>query len=169
MTSGKTSQGGSMDSDDTIRLKIKAVLQSAAPLAVVFPWWVLKDGFDQWPGILRADSTDLDPATGKKRIHAYVIKREDSQGEWVAAKREKRRYFYQIFAFHYFSLGSETDNSEKLFIAEIDSITALFAVPENLDHSLKRVEPIRWQTRVNTGQFGETLHIGIGSLELQPC
>ncbi|HKX32097.1 MAG TPA: hypothetical protein VJ302_30705 [Blastocatellia bacterium] len=159
-----------MVSDDSIREKIAQVIQAQASKAVVFRWWVLGDDYSQWPGVLRAGSTDLDPATSKKRIHAYVIKRETSEGTRRDPYRVKRIYRYQILAFHYFFMGTEENNSEKLFTAELDAITAVLDDRAGLvDPSLQRADPINWQTKINTGQFGETLHIGIGSLSLEPC
>jgi hypothetical protein len=145
-----------------------AGIQSVAPLAVVYPWWVLPEDPIAWPGVLRADSNDLD-AAGKKRIHAYVIKRDDTDGERVDSSRVRRRYFYTILGFHYFFIGSQTNNSEKLFTAEIDAITAYFDNRTTLPAALGGVEVFRCRTRVNNKTFGEQLHLGFGSLELRPC
>lgn len=157
-----------LDSDDTIRLAIAAGIEGIATLAVVFPWWVLPEDPIAWPGALRADSIDLD-SQGNKRVHAYVMKRDDSEGERVDARRVKRIYRYNIMAFHYFDMGTKTANSEKLFTAEIDAISAYFDNRVPLPAALARVEVLIWRTRVNNKTFGEQLHLGFGTLELAPC
>jgi hypothetical protein len=50
---------------------IKTVIETCAPKAAVFDWWVLGDDYKKWPSLLRS-SSDLG-SNNKPRTHGYVV------------------------------------------------------------------------------------------------
>ncbi len=155
-------------SDDTIRLKVAEVIEAAAPLAVVYPWWVLDDE-GQWLAVLKTGAKDFDSA-GNARVHGYVMIRQDTDGRLVGNHGARRTYIYQIAAFHYFFMGTKTNNSEKLFSAEIDAVAAAFDAPTPLSPLDVRLQkPIHFVCDVKPKRFSETLHTGIADLIVEGC
>lgn len=153
-----------MATDADIRTALTAVLTTAAPLAVVYPWWCLGADQDKWPGILRS-TLDLD-ANGAKRTHGYVLTRKDSTGEDVAMRGTRRTSRYTIAALHYYTTGTTAANSDLTFHAEIDAITAALDDKTTLDALLQRRKPITWALDLKT-LGGELVHIGMGSVEIE--
>jgi hypothetical protein len=153
--------------DSVLRAKISDVIETNAPKAVVFSYWVL--GFDQttWPGLLRS-ALDLGP-TGTKRVHGYVVTRRESTGVEKGINCVRRNYTYLIYGFHYYYSGPEADNSEKLMTAEVDLISTAFDLRQSLDPDIARIPtPISWTFGMGS-VGGELLHIITGTLVLQPC
>lgn len=155
--------------DEQNRVAIAAVIEAAAPLAVVFPFWVF--GFeaeDKWPGFLRSPD-DLN-SDGKKRVHGYVVTRRNSAGVDSGLCGVKRRAEYLIFGVHYYLTGDSNSRSEDLFGTEIDAITA--ALDDRLalatvHPELARREPVSWTFNLKS-YGGEMVHIAVGTLAIEP-
>lgn len=154
-------------SDATIRDAIGDVIAAAAPLAVVYRWWVLGADEGQWPGYLRSTS-DTD-SSGRKRVHGYVITRRQSTAEEVGNRNVARRtHTYWILGFHYYSTGTQASNSEDTFSAEIDAISDELDDKAGLVSALSRREPVSWDFDLKS-VGGELLHIARGIITVQPC
>lgn len=148
-------------SDEDIRTAIAGVITTAAPLAVVFPWWVLGVKQDMWPGMLRS-SQDSD------RVHGYVITRTADEGREVAMRCVERAWSYDIWAIHYYQTGTSAANTDLTFNEELDTITAAFDNVASLANALKRRSPIRWTIDLNV-YGGELLHFAVGQITFDPC
>jgi hypothetical protein len=146
-------------SDHDIRIDLQAVIEAAAPLAVVFPWWCLGFDLPQWPGMLVSDD-DQD------RPHGWIITRQAISRAEAANGLTDRRATYAIWCFHYYDTGSEAANSEDLFQAEIDAVAdALGAASVSGIH----LEPVQFP-RILIAKFGEELlHVAQGSMEVVYC
>lgn len=154
-------------SDSTIRDALGDAIATAAPLAVVYRWWVLGQDDSQWPGLLRS-SLDTD-ADGRKRVHGYVITRRGSTGEYVGNKTAARRtHTYWILGFHYYSTGTQSSNSEDTFSAEIDAIMDSLDDKASAVSALSRMEPVAWDFDLKSFG-GELIHIARGVLTVTPC
>ena len=103
--------------DQQIRSEIETVIKTAAPLAIVYPWWVLGVRQDMWPALLRS-SSDGD------RVHGYVITRAKDDGREKSMRCVVRNWTYDIYAAHYYATGNKTTNTDLTFNAEIDLITS---------------------------------------------
>jgi len=147
--------------DLDIRTALESVITTAAPLAVVYPWWVLGVKQDMWPGLLRS-STDSD------RVHGYVITRTQDAGREVAMRCVERDWSYDIWALHYYQTGNKAANSDLTFNTELDAITAALDDVASLANALKRRQPIRWAIDLNV-YGGELLHFAVGSITIDPC
>ena len=158
--------------DTSIRAALKSVIETAAPLAVVFDWWVLGANEDQWPGYLRS-SSDLD-ANGQKRVHGYVITRIGADpNEGRATRRNsasvRRMFQYSILALRYYdSSSTSASNSDVTFNAELDAISDALDDLTSVSATLSRAEPIAWA--VNLKPYGgELLHIARGVISVPSC
>jgi hypothetical protein len=145
--------------DQEIREGIGTVVQAAAPLAVVFPWWCL--GFDtgRWPGLVVS-------ANDQDRPHGWVITRSAEERSEVPGGLFDVKSTYQVWAFHYYATGNEDANSEDLFSAEIDAVaTAL--TPTSV--AGVRLEPLQFPI-ISIFQCGqELLHVAKGQLVASCC
>lgn len=147
--------------DNQIRTAIEGVITTAAPLAVVYPWWVLGVKQDMWPGLMRS-SADSD------RVHGYVITRAQDAGVEKAMRCVERKWSYDIWALHYYQTGTRAGNSDLTFNAELDAISAALDDVSTLDAALKRRSPINWMIDLNV-YGGELLHFAVGSITIDPC
>jgi hypothetical protein len=146
--------------DAQIREQIAAAIQIAAPKAIVFPFWVIGFNETDWPGALISPNDE-------KRVHGYVIGRRETDGFKRGNGCVRRTYGYFILGMHYYSGGPVTNNSEKLFSAEVDAITDKFDKPELLNSILARVQPLKLECFMRT--LGQQVHISRGTLFLSPC
>lgn len=147
--------------DAQVRTAIEGVIQTAASSAVVYPWWVLGVKQDMWPGILRSSSDS-------NRVHAYVFTRSANLGTEKAMRCVERTWSYDLWAFHYYSTGTRTANSDLTFNAELNAIADAFDDVSTLANALKRREPIRWTIDLNV-YGGELLHFAVGQLTIEAC
>lgn len=147
--------------DAQVRTAIEGVIQTAAPLAVVYPWWVLGTKPDMWPGSLRASADG-------NRVHAYVFTRSRDEGVEKAMRCVDRLWTYDLWAFHYYSTGTKTANSDLTFNAELNAVAAAFDDVATLTAALKRRQPLQWNIDLNV-YGGELLHFAVGSLTIEAC
>jgi len=147
--------------DAQIRTAVESVITTAAPLAVVFPWWALGIKQDMWPGSLRS-------ASDSNRVHGYVITRTADEGREVAMRCVERTWSYDVWGLHYHATGNKTANSDLSFNLELDAITAAFDDVATLPAALKRRSPIRWTIDLNV-YGGELLHFAVGQITIDPC
>jgi len=107
--------------DNEIRMALAAEIEIAAPLAIVWPRWVLGIDPSDWPAVMRS-------ANDQGRVHGYSMSRRSSSsvGEMSAHVSTESRYV--IVAVHYFEAGNDSTNSEDLFKAEIDAIRNRLAI-----------------------------------------
>lgn len=156
----------SLPSDKTIRLAIRAIIQTAAPKALVLTRWTLGsiENSGNWPGELKSPED-----SGK--VHGYVITREDLMGRKRKGSLIPRFWTYTIFSLHYHNGGTDAANSEDSFNAEIDAIVASFDSIANANvGGAKQTEddPIRF--RLDQRMYGGKLHhVALGTLILEPC
>jgi hypothetical protein len=102
-------------SDKDIKAAIAEVIETAAPLSVVFPWWVLGHEMEEWPGILRSpDDND--------RSHGWIITRRSNERTPGVGGTSDQRRLYHLWGFHYYETGNADLNTDDLFQAEIDAI-----------------------------------------------
>lgn len=148
-------------SDQQIRTALEGIITTAAPLAVVYPWWVLGVKQDMWPGLMRS-SSDSD------RVHGYVITRAQDEGVEKAMRCVNRSWSYDIWALHYYQTGNRIANSDLTFNTELDLITAALDDIVTVPNELKRRQPIRWTIDLNV-YGGELLHFAVGSITIDPC
>lgn len=148
-------------SDQQIRTALEGIITTAAPLAVVYPWWVLGVKQDMWPGLMRS-SLDSD------RVHGYVITRAQDEGVEKAMRCVNRSWSYDIWALHYYQTGNRTANSDLTFNTELDLITSALDDIATVPNELKRRQPIRWTIDLNV-YGGELLHFAVGSITIDPC
>ena len=148
--------------DSQIRESLRALIQAAAPLALVFPRWELGYNPVEWPGLIRS-SNDAG------RAHGWVITRRRNNGKKDHKRCVKRDWAYAVWGFHYYLTGDDALNSEDLFSAECD------AVAETLDKDLETaqpelqiIEPVDCQFDLY-GFGGEMLHVAQGVLIVRPC
>lgn len=151
-----------LPSDDDIRAAIKAVIVGAAPIAVVAGRWILKFEQAQWPGLLKSTADN-------GRTHGYVITRiRNGPGNVVGIGRRKRFWRYSIMGIHYYDTGTDAANSEKLFKAEIDAITAAFDAGPVAGTRQVQEELIDWQEDLKP--YGtEFCHVAMATLVVEPC
>ena len=149
-------------SDADVREAIRSVVATAAPLAVVFKWWVLGHKRETWPGLLRS-SSDAD------RVHGYIITRSKDEGEPKAMNCVRRLWTYDIAAFHYYATGTQSANTDLTFNAEVNALCDAFDDVTGLDASIRRIRtPLTF--RVDLDVFGsELLHIGQGQIVIEAC
>ena len=80
--------------ESNVRSAIESLIQTAAPNAVVFPWWVLGYQRDVWPGLLRSDADGGKgflrgiANLGNMAVRLYADTAEAREGH--AAFKEKR-------------------------------------------------------------------------------
>lgn len=152
--------------DAQIRTAIAITIATAAPLAAVYRWWALGAEPDDWPGMLRSES-DLD-ANSAPRVHGYVITRTGTTAEDAGPRGTKRTAEYTILAFHYYSTGTQSSNSETTFATEIDAVTAALDDKATIDAYLARRTPITWNFDLKS-YGGELLHIARGVISITLC
>jgi hypothetical protein len=149
--------------DAQIRTAILSVLASAAPNAVIFPWWALGHDPAMWPGILKPSS-----GPDANKVHGYVLTRTNSEGERRNSECVKRLFNYSIWGFYFYDeTSTNANNSDARFNAELDAITNAFIIAASLPAELRRVqeEP---QFRVDVDSFGgELLHFASGRLVVE--
>lgn len=154
----------SLPADKDVRIAIKAKIETGAPKAIVLRRWTLGpiEASSEWPAILRS-------ANDVNRTHGYVIVRPENDGEENGLHRITRLWTYTIFGLHYYETGDDSLNSEDLFNAELDAITAEFdLVASSTIGGAKRKEPLKW--RQDLKPYGGKLHhVGLGTLILEPC
>lgn len=157
--------------DATIRTALKTVIETAAPLAIVFPWWALGADEDEWPAILRSSA---DASGGRNRVHGYVITRSSNDAtEGRGGRRNpesvKRLFQYTILALHYYNTASTTaSNSDVVFNTELDAISDALDDLTTVSSTLARAEPIAWA--INLKSFGgELLHVARGLVSIPSC
>jgi hypothetical protein len=107
--------------DKDIRMALAAQIEIAAPLAIVWPRWVLGADPADWAGVMRSENDG-----GK--VHGYSMSRRSSSsvGEMSAHVSTESRYV--VVAVHYYLVGDDATNSEDIFKAEIDAIRAQLAL-----------------------------------------
>jgi hypothetical protein len=157
--------------DAQIRAALKSVITTAAPLAVVFDWWVLGAEEDQWAGLLRSS---LDASGGRNRVHGYVITRSGSDPNESRAGRTRRDQVrrsqqYTILALHYYDPASMTvTNSDAAFNLEIDAISDALDDLTTVSAHLAKAEPIQWAINLKSYN-GELVHIARGVISIPTC
>jgi hypothetical protein len=147
--------------DAQVRTAIETVIQTAAPLAVVYPWWVLGAKQDIWPGLVRS-------ASDGNRAHGYVFTRSRDEGIEKAMRCVDHLWTYDLMGFHYYSTGTKAANTDLTFNAELDAIAAAFDDVASLPAALKRRQPLQWNVDLNV-YGGELLHFAVGSLTIEAC
>lgn len=147
--------------DAQVRTAIEAVIVAAAPLAVVYPWWVLGADSAIWAGVLKSSSDG-------NRVHGYVLTRSRNVGVERGLRCVERTWSYDVWGFHHYSTGNRTANSDLDFNAELDAIALAFDDVASLPAQLKRRDPLEWQVDLNV-YGGELLHFAVGQLTLEAC
>jgi hypothetical protein len=155
----------SNDVDKQIRNKIKAIIQPAYPLAVIFPYNALSHDLDSWPGLFRL-------ADGG--VHGWIIKRAAAGGQWktFAAKRDRPVFDYDVWSFYKFRPESdETSNSDNEFGQITDTAYEDLRLEPilGLDGIIDKHDLLQYQriTTVNCGE--EILHFAQGRLTVHLC
>ena len=140
-------------------MDLKTVVQAAAPLAVVFPWWCLGFDMSRWPGLLTSPDDD-------DRPHGWVITRMSILRTEAAQGLTDRRAVYAIWGFHDYSTGSEASNSEDLFQAELDAVAD--ALGSDVVTGV-HLEPLQYP-QIQLSKFDqELLHLAKGDIGVVYC
>lgn len=155
--------------EEQIRAAIETVIKTAAPSAVVFPWWCLSGDINTWPGKLIPQSGD-----DADKVHGYVLTRRRTEpirgGDdgRVNACKVRRAFRYDIIGLHYHDTGNRTANSDLKFNAELDAICDAFVVVSSLPAALARshVPDFNVDLRLIGGALR---HIALGSLVVEQC
>lgn len=145
-----------------MRTALETVIATAAPKAVVFPWWALGHDQNEWPGMLK-------PATGLDagKVHGYVITRTNTEGERKNPQCVTRLFAYDIWGFHFNETGTRVTNTDQTFSAELDAITSAFINAATLPEAVRQVEE-ELSFRIDLDIFGgELLHYATGRLVLR--
>lgn len=149
-----------------MREAIETEIVAAAPLAVVFPWWVLDGEENEWPAKL-VSSSDSD------RVHGYVITRRGTRTQRENPNCVRRFFTYQIRGLRYYETGTRTSNSDLAYNAELDAICARFANKNRVDlpQAIKRIAAdseldFRADLKIVGGQL---LHIALGEITIEQC
>jgi hypothetical protein len=148
-------------SDNEVRNAILSIIQGAAPLAIVYPWWALGANTMLWPGMLQS------PNDGN-RIHGYVFTRIETRSKETAMRCVEKTWVYSIWGFHHYSTGTSSSNTDLDFVAEIDAINDAFNDIGNLPAPLKRRNPLDWGLDLHI-YGGELLHMGYTQLQMIAC
>jgi len=144
-----------------IRAAIETVINANTTGAVVFPWWVLGDDPNMWPGLLRS-------AADGDRVHGYVITRRRIDATETVFDRKSPQCAdtdldYAIWGFHFYDTGNRTANTDLTFNAELDAIRNAFTVLNTLPAELQRAGMPQFD--VDLDIFGgELLHYATGRL-----
>lgn len=161
-----------MPTDQEVRTSLKQVINKATPDARIFPWFILEGPPKHWAGKL-ANLLQLD-ALNRAKVHAYLISRSETSGEWKTGNCARRWWSYEIFAFHWYDTGTESGNSDFTFNAELDLITSylddLTLVAADLPDAAvildSRRDPIEWE--IHLDPFGDkSLHFAIGRIAIR--
>ena len=151
-----------MTSDKDIREAIAAQIQIAAPLAIVWNRWVLGHDPGDWPAVMRSPND-------ANRVHGWCLTRRiiPVTGEMSNHVSTKPKYY--ISAVHYHEIGTDADNSEDRFQAEIDAVIQQFAKHDHAaeiiaNHEEMQIELIGLQ---NSG--AEYVHWALAGLTLEIC
>lgn len=147
-----------------MRAAIEAEIIAAAPLSVVFPWWVLGGDENQWPGKL-ISPFDSD------RVHGYVITRRRVFGVRENPNCVRQFFTYQIRGLRFYDDGNRTANSDLTYNAELDAICARFANKSTLPPAIKRIaEDSELDFRIDLDWYGaQLLHRSIGEITFEQC
>ena len=150
---------------------IKEVLETCAPLAIVFDWWVFGEDHKKWPSLLKSAS-DLD-ASSRERTHGYVIEFEEATRptEQRLGGSDSQHWSFRVIGLHY-HLVEATAHSSKLFLTELMKISAVFrrdpAAVMALPEPLKLVDKYEFIHRAMP--FGaEMCHAMEAHISLRPC
>jgi hypothetical protein len=141
---------------------VAATTQNSVQLAVVFPWWVLGDNEDQWPGKL------VSPGDGN-RVHGYVITRYQTVAERVNPGCVRRFFAYQIRGMRFYETGNRTANSDLIYNAELDAICARFANKNTLPKAINRITAdgeLRFSLDLKIFG-GQLLHRSVGQITIE--
>ena len=151
-----------MTSDKDIREAIAAQIQIAAPLAIVWPRWVLGHDPGDWPAVMRS------PADGGK-VHGWCLTRRyvPVTGEMSNHVSTKPKYY--LSAVHYFLIGTNGDNSEDRFQAEIDAVIQQFAKHETSAEIIANHEEIQIELIGLQNSGAEYVHWALAGLTLEIC
>jgi hypothetical protein len=151
--------------DAQIREAIRSVLATAAPNAIIFPWWAPGHDPNQWPAILKPSSG---PDAGK--VHGYVITRTNSEGRRKNSECVKREFNYAVWGFYFYDETSTNSNSSDVrFNAELDAFCKAFEIASLLPQELRRVtEEGEPEFKTDLDMFGgELLHYATGRIVLE--
>jgi hypothetical protein len=148
-----------------MREAIEGEIKTAAPLAVVFPFWALGWDERQWPGLLNSPSDS-------NRVHGYVITRRRTYAEREQPNCVRRFFTYQIRGLRWYDdAGTRAANSDLIYNAELDTICARFANRTTLPRSINRIaENSELDFTVDLNLFGaQLLHRAVGSITIEQC
>lgn len=147
--------------DQQVREAIEAVVQAAAPNAVIYNWWILGANPGMWAAMLKS------PSDGG-RVHGYVFTRVGDVGREVGMRCVEHTWTYDLWGFHHYATGNKTANTDFDFITELDAIAAGFDNVAALPAQLKRREPLNWDVDLNV-YGGELLHFARTNVTLIAC
>lgn len=150
---------------------IKTVIETCAPLATVFDWWVLGDDHKKWPALLESHA-DL-YASGKPRTHGYVIEFAEAEKSFNSRRGggDTQEWWFKIIGLHYHHIAP-VEHSSKLFLTEVFKIADVFkrepAAVMPLPGALNLTQSFEFIHRVMP--FGnEMRHAMEAKLLVRPC
>jgi hypothetical protein len=148
-----------------MRAALEEEIKAAAPLAVVFPWWVLGHDERQWPGKL------VSPADGN-RVHGYVITLRRTYSVRVNPACVRQFFTYQIRGLRWYDReGKREANSDLAFVAELVAICQRFGNRANLPPSIRRIaEGKELDFTIDLALYGgQLLHRPVGTITIEQC
>jgi|SRR5262245_13234198 len=148
-----------------MRSAIGTVVGTAAPLAVVFPWWALGGDEREWPGKL------ISTADGS-RVHGYVITRRRTFANRENPACVRRFFTYSIRGLRWYDdTGNTSANSDLTYNAELDAICLAFANKNLLPVAIKRIaEDSELNFDLDLNVFGgQLLHRSVGEITFEQC
>jgi hypothetical protein len=151
--------------EDEMREDLEGVIQTAAPLAVVFPWFALGGDEQTWPGKLVS-------VKDQNRVHGYVITPTRTYSIRQNPNCLRQFFGYRISGLHWYETGKRTSNSDLIHAAEIRAICQQFANKNDLPKSIRRIvsEGRELDFQINLKQYGgRLLHRSGGEITIEQC
>lgn len=147
-----------------MREAIETEIIAAAPLSVVYSWWILGGDENQWPAKLVS-------VNDSNRVHGYVITRRRTFADRENPACVRRFFTYQIRGLRFYESGTRTSNSDLTYNAELDAICARFANKNTLPKAISRIaDESELDFRVDLNWLGgELLHLSLGEITIEQC
>lgn len=151
-----------MTDDKTLRRQIASQIRIAAPLAIVWPRWVLGAEVRDWPAVMRSS---LD----SNRVHGWCVSRRTVPVTEEMSDHVSLSPRYTISGVHYHLVGTDDDNTEDLFQAEIDAIIAQFAMHDETAIEIANHDGMQFRIIGYQNSGAELLHWALADLTLYIC
>jgi hypothetical protein len=151
-----------MTSEQSIRDAIAAQVKIAAPLAVVWNHWVLGSEPTEWQAVMRSPDD-------ANRVHGWCVTRRIVPVTAEMSEHISTKPTYILSGVHYFFHGSNADNSENLWQAEIDAVIQQFAKHDTAAAVIANHEELQVRMIGHQNSGAEKIHWTYGELTLEIC